>query len=47
MLLAKLVAFISDVHIETIIGMINLAFIDIYGVKDNVIMHMVFVDMNG
>ena len=47
MFLAKSVALVSDVHIRAVIEMINLAFINIYGVKNNVIMNMVFVDMSG
>lgn len=45
MFFAKPVVLASDVHIGTVIGMINLALVRIYGIKNDMIMNMVFVDM--
>lgn len=45
-LLAKLVAFVSDNHILTVIEMINLPLIHIYGIKYDVIVNMFFINMS-
>lgn len=45
MLFAQSIALISDVHIGAVIGVVHLPLINIYRIKDYVIMNMVFVDM--